>query len=283
MQKLEVYQSLWAMEQRHPDLPERSPEQTFAMIAGAGYDGVCLDPGLTDLHRYEPTRHLFDEHNLGCMFNAFPHTADELQPLLDAAASYNARQVNVIGEVMPIDYRDAVPIIRRWLAEASAMRIPLMLETHRNSMLNDLHFTLQIIEAVPELRLCADLSHFVVDREFELPLCDRDADYIQRVLARSDCFQGRVATREQIQIQIDFPQHREWVNLFKAWWKAGIRLWRERSADNATLIFLCELGPPSYAITDAQGYELSDRWSEALKIKAWVQQIWRELDKELPT
>ena len=281
MQKLQVYQSLWAMEQRHPALPERSAEENFSMIASAGYNGVCLDPGIADLPAYEPTRHLFVEHNLGCMFNAFPHTADELQPLLNAAASYNACQVNVIAEVMPIDHRDAVPVIRRWMTEASAMGIPLMLETHRNSMLNDLHFTLQIIEAVPELRLCADLSHFVVDREFELPLCDRDAGHIRRILARSDCFQGRVASREQIQIQIVFPQPREWLDLFRAWWKTGMQLWRQRNAEDATLVFLCELGPPNYAITDARGYELSDRWQEALKIKAWVQKIWRELDEEL--
>lgn len=54
--------------------------------------------------------------------------------------------------------------------------------------------------------------------------------------------------------------------------------WRQRSAGDATLIFLCELGPPPYAITDAQGAELSDRWREALTIKAWVEAIWNHPD-----
>jgi hypothetical protein len=281
MQKLEIFQSLWAMERRHPDLPERSFEESFEMVAQAGYHGVCLDPSLADLETYEPTRPLFKQYDLACMLNAFPHTPDELQPLLEAAASYEAKQVNVIGEVMPIDYRDALPVIRRWLDQASAMDIPLLLETHRNSMLNDLFYTLQVIEAVPELRLCADLSHFVVNREFEAPLSDQDSEYIQRIIERSDCFQGRVASREQIQVQIDFPQHQQWVEIFKGWWKDGMRQWRARSGPDATLIFLCELGPPSYAITDANGYELSDRWQEALTIKAWVEQIWRELDEEM--
>ena len=53
-----------------------------------------------------------------------------------------------------------------------------------------------------------------------------------------------------------------------------MRLWRDRSGDDTTLVFLCELGPPSYAITDAQGNELSDRWEEALIIKTWVEDIW---------
>jgi hypothetical protein len=43
------------------------------------------------------------------------------------------------------------------------------------------------------------------------------------------------------------------------------------------LIFLCELGPPSYAITDADGKELSDRWHEALEIRSRVQGIWQEI------
>jgi hypothetical protein len=280
MQKLEVYQSLWAMERRHPQLPERSHAENFSMIAEAGFDGVCLDPALADLDSYEPTRTLFAEHDLGCMFNAFPHSPAELQPLLDAAQSYEAVQVNVIGEVMPIDYREAVPVIQRWCDEAAAMGIHMLLETHRNSTLNDLYYTLQVLDAMPELRLCADLSHFVVDREFELPLSAQNSAYIQRILERSDCFQGRVANREQVQVQIDFPQHREWVEVFRAWWKEGMRLWRARNGDDASLIFLCELGPPSYAMTDAQGLELSDRWLEALTIKRWVEELWLELEKD---
>ena len=51
-------------------------------------------------------------------------------------------------------------------------------------------------------------------------------------------------------------------------------MWCERNDDQATLIFLCELGPPPYAITDALQAELSDRWQEALQIKAWIEEIW---------
>ena len=127
------------------------------------------------------------------------------------------------------------------------------------------------------MRLCADLSHFVLDREMRLPLSESDRSRMHRILECSDCFQGRIASREQIQVQLEFPQHREWVEQFKVWWQDGLGMWRQRNDEEASLIFLCELGPPPFAITDAQGAELSDRWQEALTIKTWVEKIWQEL------
>ena len=102
---------------------------------------------------------------------------------------------------------------------------------------------------------------------------------ISRILARADSFQGRVASRQQIQLQLDFPQHRKWVDLFRGWWREGLAGWRARH-EAGTCVFLCELGPPEYAITDARGEEMSDRWAEALQIKSWVEAIWAELEAE---
>lgn len=280
MQALEIYQSLWAMEQRNPQGIEPSAEENFAKIAGAGYHGVCLDPKVSEIPDCLALMPLFEEYRLGCMVNAFPETADELQPLLDMAVQMNACQVNVIGAVMPLRPEDAVPTLKRWQAEGEASGIPLLIETHRDSTLNDLYYTLRVLELMPELRLCADLSHFVVDREFREPLCERDQSYIRTILEHSDCIQGRIANREQVQVQIDFPQHQAWVEIFKDWWHLGIALWRARSHNDATLRFLCELGPPSYAITDARGEELSDRWQEALTIRSWVEAIWQQLESK---
>jgi hypothetical protein len=274
MQKLEVFQSLWAMEIRHPDKPEESNETRFARIAEAGYDGICLDPSLEELPDTLALLPLFEKHDLKCMINAFPYSVEEMHPILQGAKEMNACHVNAIGGVMPLTVEEGVPVVQRWMEDADKVGIPLLFETHRDSLLNDLHYTLLMMNAVPEMRLCADLSHFVVDREMRIPLSDTDRTHMNRVLRRSDCFQGRVANREQVQIQIDFPQHRAWVEQFKAWWADGMRMWRERNADDATLVFLCELGPPAYAITDRNGDELSDRWQEAITIRKWVQEIW---------
>jgi sugar phosphate isomerase/epimerase len=278
MQKLDVYQSLWAMELRSPHLPEPGKEETFRRIAAAGFDGVSLDPAVHEIDELRKLRPFFEQSELKCLVNAFPATSDELQPLLEFAAEFDAQLVNVISGVMPIEARDAVPCVKRWLDEADEMHLPLLFETHRNGLLNDLYFTLQLMDLVPEMRLCADLSHFVVDRELPCPVPAIEQGYIDRVLDRADCFQGRVANREQVQVPIGFPQHQDWVNIFKGWWRQGIDGWRRRSNDDDTLIFLCELGPPPYAITDAEQRELSDRFAEALTIREWVREIWQDLE-----
>ena len=124
MQKLEVYQSLWGMELRNPNTPERSKEEAFAMVAEAGFDGMCLDPSVEEIPQTVATQKLFSDHGLGCMLNAFPSTPDDMIPLLDCAVDMNACMVNVISGVMTIKPEDAIDVVRRWIGEASKKAYP---------------------------------------------------------------------------------------------------------------------------------------------------------------
>ena len=267
------------MEQRIPNSVEPSIRENFEKAKLAGFDGMCLDLAMHEMEDFRDSKSLFKEYNLDCMINAFPYHSDEMQYFIDMAKDFNASCLNVISGVMPLKPSDAIPIVKNWIKEAEKADVKILFETHRDSLLNDLFFTIQLMDLIPEMRLCADLSHIVVDRELRLPLNDRDNEYINKVINRSDCFQGRVANREQIQIQIDFPQHAEWVEQFKSWWKIGLNDWHMRNDDDAELIFLCELGPRPYAITDGNQEELSDRWNEALIIRKWIQSFWNEIQK----
>ena len=274
---LDIYQSLWAMERRIPGQTEEPVEAHMERVAEAGFAGACVDPAVSEIPDCLALQPAFQGLGLKCMVNAFPHDVDSMLPLLEMAAEMNATQVNVIGGVMPLTAAKAVPVVEAWLAMANAYDFPLLLETHRNGTLNDLFFTLEVLEKLPELRLCADLSHFVVDRELQIPLSETDEGYFSTILKRSDSFQGRISNNQQIQIAIDFPQHREWVAQYRQWWHQGISEWHARQTHDATLNFLVELGPPAYAITGADQLELSDRWQEGLQIREWVQAIWSEL------
>lgn len=274
MQRLEFFQSLWAMEQRIPGQAERPVDAWLDDIVEAGYHGVSFDPSVAEIPQTREWAARLQALGLKCMVNAFPASANEMRPLLELAVEIDAVMVNAIGAVMPLTVDEGAGVVRRWMEEAERLGMPLLFETHRDCTLNDLYYTLQLMDAVPEMRLCADLSHYVIDREMRLPLSERDAAFMRRVLRRSDAFQGRVANREQIQVQIDFPQHQDWVQQFRDWWAYGLREWRSRAGPDDTLVFLCELGPPPYAMTDANQRELSNRWDEALTIRRWVEETW---------
>lgn len=273
-QRLEVFQSLWAMEARSPSHFERPPEEHFARIATAGFAGICLDPAVEEIDACLRLRPLFRQYGLKCLINAFPRTVADLEPLLALGQELESPFVSIVGGLYPLSVDGAVPIVRRWLDDSRRANMPILFETHRDSITNDMFFTLQLLDAVPEMRLCADLSHYVVGRELRLPVSPHFQALFRRLIERSDSFQGRIASREQIQVPLDFPQHAQWVGVFREWWEQGIADWRRRAASDATLIFLCELGPAPYAITDAHGVELSDRWSEALQIRRWIETIW---------
>lgn len=49
MPNLAIYQSLWAMQLRRPDGVERSTERSFQMVAEAGYHGMVIDLGVSDI------------------------------------------------------------------------------------------------------------------------------------------------------------------------------------------------------------------------------------------
>ena len=276
MRRLQTYTSLWAM-QPHDQTGVKLPyDQVCEMVAGAGFDGMAIDLGASDVAVAHAVRPHMERNNLTPLIVAFPKTIDSLEDTLKMAKDFGAPFVDVIGQVMPIALDDMVPVIETWMEMSEKIGMPIQFETHRNCITNDLYTMLQLLDRIPEMRVCADLSHYVVDREFWFPLSDHDLGLISRVLARSDSFQGRVASRQQIQLPLDFPQHQKWVELFKGWWREGMTSWRDRNADG-DCIFLCELGPPEYAMTGADGKELSNRWEEAQQIKSWVEGIWDEL------
>lgn len=274
-QSLKTYTSLWAM-QPHDQTGIKLPyDAVCEMVSSAGYDGMAIDLGAGDVAQAHEVRPHMERHGLTPLIVAFPKTVESLRETLVMAKDFGSPFVDVIGQVMPLSVDGMIPVVREWIEMADQIGIPIQFESHRNCITNDLYSTLCLLDAVPEMRMCADLSHYVVDREFWFPISERDLGLISRVLQRSDSFQGRVASRQQIQLQLDFPQHQKWVKLFKNWWREGLKDWRQRSSGDC--IFLCELGPPEYAMTGPDGIEMSNRWEEGLQIKSWVERIWNDL------
>lgn len=280
MPRLDVYQSLWAMDPGRGSHDAASTEEQFAQLKSAGFAGAAIHLADSDRESAYKTMPLFRQYELGCVINAFPASMDDVLPVLQMAREFDAVVVNIIAQVIPSSVEEASLMVQDWMEEADKENVNIEFETHRNSVTNDLGYTTRLLEAVPNMKLGVDLSHYVVDREFDLPLSDEEAELVDKILRRADAFQGRISSAQQIQLQLEFPQHQKWVVQFLDWWETGFRYWRKRSGVDDTLIFQTELAPPEYAMTGPDGMEMSNRWEEAIIMKGWVEDLWKRLEKE---
>jgi sugar phosphate isomerase/epimerase len=276
---LRVFQSLWGMSQLpFGGGPEWSVAEKVERIVEAGFDGI--DIGWTPDLPYEEGIALTRAAGLDFGLVCFPRTAEgfrrdlEAFRALDPAPAY----LNMQPIAKPSAPADGAALLREWIDMAQDAGFRVLVETHRDRMTTDLRFTLQLMDLVPDMRLVADLSHFVVGQEFAWPVGEEDRALIARVLERSDMFHGRVASREQVQIALGWEHHRCWLDLFRGWWEDGFRAWRSRSAPGDELVFVTELGPPWYSITGPDGTELTDRWEEAQLLAGHVRDIWQRLE-----
>jgi hypothetical protein len=275
-QRLLVYQSMWAMERRRPDGAEWPLDEKLAMIRDAGFDGAGVR--FFDYNYAREVTGFLRAHGMTWQAQCYPATVDELKPIIAHVGELGADHINLQPNVRPYRLEECFPYIDGWRRLADDAGLTLHIETHRDRMTTDLFRTLHLLDRFPDLRLTGDISHYVVGREFAWPIDDENHRLMRRILDNCWGFHGRVASREQVQIQIGFPQHKDWVDLFMGWWEYGFRSWRKRAPADATLTFLCELGPYEYAITGPDGHELSDRWEEAQQMKDMIREMWRRIE-----
>jgi hypothetical protein len=271
---LSVFQSLWAME----GLPWRARrtwtlEERVGRIAGAGFAGVGLDLYAREAPAAAEVAPLLRAWGLRSLVTAFVNERTPLATSLEYATAVGAELIVVCGQLFPDDPAEAAELVRGWRKETQAAGFAFQLETHRYTLTDDLAFTGRLVREVPDIGLSLDLSHYVVGNELPDTSDARVDALIGRLLEHGASLQGRVATREQVQVPVEFAQHAAQVERFRGWWEQAMRSWRSRTEGDADLVFLCELGTTPYAITGADGEELSDRWREALLLKSWAQEL----------
>jgi hypothetical protein len=246
------------------------------MIRNAGFDG-CGVRFVDPVFAREVTGFL-RANNMTWQAQCYPRSVADLAPVLALVKELGADHVNLQPDVRPYRLEDCIPYIDGWRRMAAEAGVPVHIETHRDRMTTDLFFTLHLLDCFPDLRLTGDISHYLLGREFAWPVSDENHALMHRILDNCWGLHGRVATREQIQVSLNFPQNQGWVDLFMRWWEYAILSWRRRAGPDATLTFLCELGPPPYAITGPDGRELTDRWAESLKMKDTTRALWARIE-----
>ncbi|WP_111767496.1 sugar phosphate isomerase/epimerase family protein [Nakamurella deserti] len=280
---LEVFQSLWAMEDLPwaPTGPRPTPwtlTEQLDLVAGHGFHGVAVDLGARRVPTAAVLAPLLGERELRCAVVAFVADDAGLDTALAYADVVGADRIVLCAQLYTRDLAAAATTVARWHRRCAGAGVELQLETHRNTLTNDLRATVALLaELDPAVLLAADLSHFVCANELPDGHDPVVEDLITAVLDRSGSAQGRIATRCQVQIPLGFPMGHTAEPRFRAWWQQGLRAVVARVAAgtgprDGRVLFCTELGTTPYAITDGTGRELSDRWAEALVLKTWAEQ-----------
>ncbi|WP_205927880.1 sugar phosphate isomerase/epimerase family protein [Rhizobium terricola] len=275
MSRLLVLQSLWTFEAlRHPPLGIETLHGRLALASASGFDGI----GTLWLEREAAREVARPARALGLAIEgtALPDSIDALKPALEWGTEFGLHHLNIQPDIRPTEVSEACRILEGWQRLAEQVDFPIYVETHRGRMTNDLLFTLKLLDGLPRLRLTADLSHYVVGREILLPVAGETEAQMRRILDHAEAFHGRVASAEQIQLDIGFSCNRDWLKQFESWWRYGFHAWQNRHGEGDELTFLCELGAAPYAITGPDGIDIGNRWKDSLELMRIARQIWSE-------
>lgn len=253
-------------------------------IAAAGFSGIF---GSSPQPGEEPIwRKLMERHGFSFGLETFPASARDLREALERASDFNVLYANAQVKDAFTTGSEAVELIQSLYEEAARYDMPLFVETHRGRITQDLIRTTGYIQAIPQLALTIDLSHYVLAGE--LSAFDQAQPYFDQLLQRTASIHGRVTNGQQIQIDIGKNADHPMVPHFKNWWKSGMRSWLSQARQGDVLPFVCEIGhhyavTPDFMPSVLSETEISERWAQSKLFKRIADNLWQEVKQEQAT
>jgi sugar phosphate isomerase/epimerase len=161
-------------------------------------------------------------------------------------------------------------VLRRATELSSASGIPILIETHRGRPTYSAIETRKYLDALPELRLTADFSHWMVVHESDLADQPENLDL---AITHSGYIHARVGYAEGP--QIPDPRAPEWKHAVDT----HLKLWQRivdvhKRAGNETLYITPEFGPPTYMHTlPYTNAPVADVWELNVYMKDLLQNV----------
>jgi len=238
--RIEIIRSKW-------DMPELSLRGFLQRIKTAGFDGCEIF--LPDLKEGAgESVDLLEELDLqlvGMIASDGPTLAEHLRSLEDRfarAAAYKPVRINCHTGKDFFSLEENVKIIKRSLELSAEAGIPLSHETHRGRATFSTVSTSRLIQAVPEMRLTADFSHWCCVHE---SLLQDQPEALAQAMDHTDYIHARVGHIEGP--QVSDPLAPEWnteLEIHMDWWERIAHLHRRRETE---VLQVCpEFGPPPY-------------------------------------
>ena len=252
--------------------PEWTLDEKFARVRDNGFEAV--ECWLGDGDEAE-TKAALDRHDLRLVMGHRPFSIGDTRATIERAKRISADFIFAQPASAWTPLKDVVALIIEGRKMAHDNGLAYWVETHRGNFTENLPQTLQLIEAIPDLRFTADLSHFVVVGEFYGWENEGAIERMRPVLERASHAHARISNGEAVQVDVGDGSN-ETAQFFVKLWTEILRAWRKDAGPGDIFPFAPELGPPRYAITTPDGREFSDRWQQSLVMKQLIEQAWQQ-------
>lgn len=245
-------------------------DDVYSAAVAAGYEGMqvflpqqaneALAVGMTYVSGISPAR-----------------TADEADAVIAMWADSQAESLTLhlgTGFETPAE---AHALVEATLKSSTTHGVPVLIETHRATLFQDPARALALIDAFPELRFTADLSHWYTGVELVYGDLEAKLAALQPVFERCRMIHGRISDPGCIQVAVEPSDTSLHVEHFRRMWSAIIAA-NAVSDEVSELPFVVELLPASahYARTIDRGdgpEEEVDRWTQAVVLWEIVERL----------
>ncbi len=243
-------------------------------IAEAGFDGIeCF---FVDM---EPAKFVDRCGTLGLMYNGgiVAPTVEAFRAELKRTLQCDPKLINCHGGRDYHTHDESIGFFSECMNIADQETdVQVVFETHRRCNLYSPWGTERLLEALPDLHICADFSHFTVVSEGDMtssvaPEPDTNGMMAQMVdprkeammamaISRTDHIHARVGDLHRPQcVDPRIGEGLRWTGIYEGWWDRIIE--RARSEGRPFMTINPEYGPVPYAPSDPiTGIAYSDPW-----------------------
>ncbi len=263
---LALSQSYWALTQR--EIPISDSLETACK---EGYE--YFEAGLSE-DRLSEIEALLKRFPLKLIAQGWANTIAETIPFMRRAVSLGAVAFNLhLGHAF-LSAAEAAALAAEAQAHASALGLPLLLETHRGRMTQDLFRTSELVRHNPSINITLDVSHYIVASE---SLGGDEAlfrKHMEPLLERTGLIHGRISNGQSAQVLAEAPL--AFTEVTQSFWREAMQLWSRNAPSDAVLVFTPELGPPPYAYLLRDGAETFSRTNETHTLVELARQAWAQ-------
>ncbi len=274
--RLQLVQNLWGL-RVYPSAPEEWPEEKkLAEIKAAGFDAFDVWVGGASEAELARWKALGEKHGLGIGVEFGPARVEDAEAGIAAAKRLGSVYLDAHVASYFTPEAEAEALLRGLVERCRRADMPLVIQTHRGRVTQDLLRTVAYAQAIPELRFDLDFSHYLVAGEHTGALPAPAEAALAVLMQRATMLDGRVSNGEQVQVDLLNPVYREHLDRVAALWKRVMLGWLRGARRGDVFPFRVELGPPGYAILGADGREISDRWAQQKALRDIIERLWNE-------